>query len=59
MNIIIKVSGYKCKRCGYKWMSKKRNPLSSPKVCPKCNSPYWNKPKQNEIKNKLWNKYIV
>ena len=28
-----------CTRCHYKWLPRKSNP----KVCPNCNSPYWNK----------------
>ena len=30
-----------CTRCGHRW--KPRN--GNPNVCPKCNSPYWNKQK--------------
>jgi DNA-directed RNA polymerase subunit RPC12/RpoP len=30
---------YKCLRCNRKWIPRK----DSPKNCPKCNSPYWNK----------------
>lgn len=30
-----------CKRCGYKWNQK----LESPKRCPNCISPYWDKPR--------------
>ena len=29
-----------CKRCGHQWIP--RSTLL-PKVCPKCNSPYWDK----------------
>lgn len=32
----------KCSRCGHTWIP--RQP-KNPKVCPKCTSPYWNKPK--------------
>lgn len=30
-----------CLRCGHNWIPRKETP---PKRCPKCNSPYWNKP---------------
>lgn len=31
-----------CKRCGYQWLP--RNKSKKPKTCPKCKSPYWQKP---------------
>lgn len=39
-----------CLRCGYTWPPK--NPDHLPKNCanPKCNSPYWNKPRRNTKK---------
>ena len=47
----IEVPYLECKRCGHKWIP--RNP-KTPKVCPKCNSPYWDKDRgwyQKEGKN--------
>ncbi len=35
--------GYHCGRCDHEWIP--RDPNIEPKVCPKCKSPYWNKPK--------------
>ena len=32
-----------CLRCGHKWY--KRNP-EIPKVCPKCKTPYWDRPRK-------------
>ncbi len=32
----------KCERCGHEWMPKKDEVFT----CPKCRSPYWNKPKK-------------
>jgi|GEM_PF-2011971 len=32
-----------CLRCGHSWIRRKVTP---PKNCPKCISPYWNKPRQ-------------
>ena len=40
--IILK--GYRCERCGHKWAP--RNPEEKPRVCPKCKSPYWDKPRK-------------
>lgn len=33
----------KCSRCGGKW---KRKPEKKPERCPKCNSPYWDRPRR-------------
>ena len=41
MDKIQKMPRYKCLRCGGKWIPRTENP----KFCPKCNSPYWDKPK--------------
>jgi len=42
-NVLIK--GHRCYRCNYEWKPNNRGKL--PKVCPKCKSPYWDKPKTN------------
>ena len=42
----IKIIGHKCFRCGHEWRPKKMD--SIPKVCPKCKSPYWDRPKNTE-----------
>ena len=44
----VTLEGYKCERCGHVWLprkyetSKKKDPI----ICPKCKSPYWNRPKE-------------
>ncbi len=35
----ITVMGYKCEQCGHEWLPQGEN--QEPKVCPKCNSIYW------------------
>jgi hypothetical protein len=42
MNKIIELPTLKCLRCRHEWIP---NRPVEPKVCPKCKSPYWNKPK--------------
>ena len=40
----ITLMGYRCERCEHEWI-----PLNSgrePAVCPKCKSPYWNRPRR-------------
>jgi predicted Zn-ribbon and HTH transcriptional regulator len=41
----IQLYGYVCERCGHKWVPRHN---VEPKVCPKCKSPYWNKPRKKE-----------
>jgi hypothetical protein len=38
----ITVMGFKCERCGHEWVP--RDTESEPKVCPKCHSPWWQRP---------------
>ena len=33
---------YRCNRCGHRWTPEIVNPVS----CPKCHSPYWNRPRK-------------
>lgn len=41
---IVKLSGFKCERCRHEWLP--RNHEDNPRVCPKCKSPYWDKPRK-------------
>lgn len=41
----ITVMGYRCERCSHEWIPKDAE--IEPSVCPKCKSPYWNKPRKN------------
>lgn len=40
----INIKGFMCYRCTHKWAP--RNPKQEPRVCPKCKSPYWDRPKK-------------
>ncbi len=40
----------KCNRCGHEWATKSKT--ITPKQCPKCRSPYWNKPRIRKFQNK-------
>lgn len=40
----ITVMGYRCERCTHEWIPKTSK--KEPSVCPKCKSPYWNKPRK-------------
>jgi uncharacterized OB-fold protein len=41
----IKIDGYKCERCGHIWFPREYT-KEEPKVCPRCKSPYWNRPRK-------------
>ncbi|MCJ7443057.1 MAG: hypothetical protein MUO26_00750 [Methanotrichaceae archaeon] len=43
---------FECLRCGHKWIPRSDQ---KPTVCPKCSSPYWDKPKtiQGIVKEEL------
>lgn len=36
--------GYRCERCSHEWIP--RGAEQEPFVCPKCKSPYWNRPRK-------------
>jgi predicted Zn-ribbon and HTH transcriptional regulator len=38
----ILICGNKCYRCGHEWTQREEE---KPRICPKCKSPYWDKPK--------------
>ena len=41
----ITVMGYRCERCDYEWIP--RNGDQEPATCPRCRSPYWNRPRKS------------
>ena len=46
------IQGYMCERCGYRWGSRTgtgMRPRTDPRTCPKCKTPYWNKPRTKRI----------
>jgi len=43
--VIIRRKGYKCDRCVHEWVPRNEE---MPIICPKCKSPYWNRPKKNK-----------
>ena len=42
----ITMMGYRCERCGHEWIPRS-NQGEEPRVCPKCRSPWWNRPKKS------------
>jgi DNA-directed RNA polymerase subunit RPC12/RpoP len=47
--VTLKQKGYKCNRCAHQWVPRKST-KGEPQVCPKCKSPYWNKPRKYRLK---------
>ncbi len=43
--VMLTVEGYRCERCAHEWIP--RDKEQEPVICPKCKSPYWNKPRKN------------
>ena len=41
----LSVWGFRCERCRHEWVPRTGTP---PRVCPKCKSPYWDKPKKTD-----------
>lgn len=42
----ITVMGYRCERCGHEWIPRGGSE-EEPRVCPKCRSPWWNRPRKS------------
>jgi len=42
---MVLLRGCRC-RCGHEWLP--RDPADKPRVCPKCKSPNWDRPKMRE-----------
>ena len=40
----ITLMGYRCERCGHEWVPKDAE--REPVACPKCKSPYWDRPRK-------------
>jgi hypothetical protein len=43
----ITVMGFRCERCSHEWIP--RDAEQEPSVCPKCKSPYWNRPRKKPV----------
>jgi predicted Zn-ribbon and HTH transcriptional regulator len=42
--ILVRKDGWRCERCGHEWIPKIDGFVAA--VCPKCKSPYWNRPRR-------------
>lgn len=54
--IPITVMGYRCERCGHEWVP--REAETEPRVCPKCKSPYWDRPRRGPMSYDMFKEKI-
>jgi predicted Zn-ribbon and HTH transcriptional regulator len=40
----VQLSGFRCERCEHEWIPRQKG--EEPTVCPRCKSPYWNRPRR-------------
>ena len=40
----IEFEGYHCERCGHEWVPRRDE---SPRLCPRCKSAYWDRPRKD------------
>ena len=41
----VTVWAWRCERCEHQWLPREQDG-PEPKVCPRCKSPYWNRPRR-------------
>lgn len=41
----VQLSGFRCDRCSHEWVPREKD--QAPMVCPRCKSPYWNRPRKD------------
>jgi predicted Zn-ribbon and HTH transcriptional regulator len=41
----VQLWGFRCERCEHEWLPRGDK---EPRVCPKCKSPYWDRPRQHK-----------
>ena len=44
------LEGYKCERCSHEWVPRSKTD-DTPIICPRCKSPYWDRPKKKGKNN--------
>lgn len=45
VRVPITIMGFRCDRCDHEWIPR-GDGEEEPRVCPKCKSPYWNRPRK-------------
>lgn len=42
---VVMLKGYRCERCAHTWIPRKK---AKPVICPRCKSPYWDRPRRKK-----------
>jgi predicted Zn-ribbon and HTH transcriptional regulator len=53
----ITVMGFRCERCGHEWIPRGAN--NGPETCPKCKSPFWDRPRKSMMAYEAFTEKIV
>ena len=53
----ITVMGFRCERCGHEWIPRGAN--TGPETCPKCKSPFWDRPRKSMMAYEDFTEKIV
>jgi predicted Zn-ribbon and HTH transcriptional regulator len=48
----VMLEGYECERCQHRWLPRATTE-ETPTICPKCKSPYWNRPRKAQRKKQI------
>ena len=51
----ITMKGWECERCEHQWVPRDEE---HPRVCPKCKSPYWDRPRLDGTKSRAIKKHF-
>lgn len=46
--VALQFMGYRCTRCSHEWLPMKSS-SEPPRICPKCKSPYWDRPRRERM----------
>ena len=52
----ITVMGFRCERCQHEWVP--RDTERDPSVCPKCKSPYWDRPRKKPASMMTYEQFV-
>ena len=51
----VQLWGYRCERCGHEWVPRAAD--REPRVCPRCKSPYWDRPRRSSEEDMTYEEF--